>query len=312
MISVIIPVYNEERNIAPLFERLYPILKGVESGAVKKNGGYEVLFIDDGSRDGTAREIEKLRRKDKNVKLLCFSRNFGKSAAMQAGFDEAKGEILILMDGDLQDIPEEIPKFLAAIKNADVVVGWRYYREDRTTKRLASRIFNSLSGFITGLRIHDANCGFKALRKEVAKNLELYGEMHRYLPALAYVKGYKVSEIKIRHAPRLYGRSKYGLSRMWKGFFDLLTVKFLSSFAKRPFHFFGGFGILSFLLGFIIGAWLFAIWLLTGTIGGHTPAAILSMLLLILGLQLISLGLIGEMIAATKARDRVYEIKRRV
>ena len=312
MISVIIPVYNEERNIAPLFERLYPILKGVESGAVKKDGGYEVLFIDDGSRDGTAREIEKLRRKDKNVKLLCFSRNFGKSAAMQAGFDEAKGEILILMDGDLQDIPEEIPKFLAAIKNADVVVGWRYYREDRTTKRLASRIFNSLSGFITGLRIHDANCGFKALRKEVAKNLELYGEMHRYLPALAYVKGYKVSEIKIRHAPRLYGRSKYGLSRMWKGFFDLLTVKFLSSFAKRPFHFFGGFGILSFLLGFIIGAWLFAIWLLTGTIVGHTPAAILSMLLLILGLQLISLGLIGEMIAATKARDRVYEIKRRV
>lgn len=305
MISVIIPVYNEARNIAPLFERLFPVLRNVGEK-------YEILFIDDGSRDGTAQEIEKLHKRDRNVRLLCFSRNFGKSAAMQAGFDDARGEIFITMDGDLQDIPEEIPKFLAALRHADMVVGWRYYREDRATKRLASLIFNSLSGFITGLGIHDANCGFKALRREVAKNLELYGEMHRYLPALAYIKGYKVSEIKIRHAPRLYGRSKYGLSRMWKGFFDLLTVKFLASFAKRPFHFFGGFGILSFLLGFIVGAWLFAIWLLTGTIGGHTPAAILSMLLLILGVQLISLGLLGEMIAATRAGERAYEVKRRV
>ncbi len=310
MISVIIPVYNEERNIAPLFERLSPILRSVE----KVERGYEVIFIDDGSRDGTAQEIEKLRKKDRNVGLLSFKRNYGKSAAMQAGFDEARGETLITMDGDLQDIPEEIPKFLAALKDkdADMVVGWRYYREDKATKRLASRIFNSLSGFITGLRIHDANCGFKALRKEVAKNLEVYGEMHRYLPALAYIKGYKVSEIKIRHAPRLYGRSKYGLSRMWKGFFDLLTVKFLASFAKRPFHFFGGFGILSFLIGFIIGVWLFTIWLLTGTIGGHNPAAIQSMLLLILGVQLISLGLIGEMIAASRAREKPYEIKRKL
>jgi len=303
MISVIIPVYNEERTIAPLFDRLSKVIRGKT---------YEILFIDDGSRDGTVQEIEKLHKTNKNVRLLCFSRNYGKAAALQAGFDNAKGDVLITMDGDMQDIPEEIPKFLAAIKHADMVVGWRYYREDKATKRLASLVFNSLSGIITGLRIHDANCGFKALRKEAAKNLDVYGEMHRYLPALAYVKGYKVSEIKIRHAARLYGRSKYGLSRMWKGFFDLLTVKFLASFAKRPFHFFGGFGILSFLLGFVIGAWLFALWLLTGTIGGHTPAAVLSMLLVILGVQLISLGLIGEMIAASRARERAYEIKRKL
>lgn len=303
MISILIAVYNEEGNILPLYKRLSVVLK---------NQKYEIIFIDDGSRDRTANEVERLHRKDKRVRLVSFIRNRGKAAALQAGFDFAKGDILITMDGDLQDIPEEIPNFLEAIKKADMVVGWRYRRRDKFTKRAVSFIFNNLKGFITGLRIHDSNCGFKIMRKNIVENLNLYGEMHRYLPALAHMKGYKVSELKIKHAPRLYGKTKYGLSRMWRGSFDLLTVKFLSTFAKRPFHFFGGLGILSFIIGLLIGAWLFALWLLTGNIGGHTPAAILSMLLVILGVQLISLGLIGEMIASQKAKEKPYEVKRKL
>ncbi len=304
-ISIIIPVYNEAENIKPLYERLEKILKRYS---------YEIIFVDDGSRDSTAIEVERINKnkKDKRVSLISFKRNYGKSAALQAGFDYASGDIIVTMDGDLQDLPEEIPKFLQAIKNSDLVVGWRWQRKDKATKRFASSIFNNLTRLIIGVNIHDANCGFKAMKREVAKSLNLYGELHRYLPALAYVKGYKVSEIKIAHGKRLHGRSKYGVARMWRGFFDLLTVKFLSTFAKRPFHLFGGLGILSFLSGFVIGAWLFSLWLIFGDIQGHTPAAILSMLLIILGVQLISLGLIGEMIASQKAREKPYEIKKKL
>ncbi len=304
-ISIVIPVYNEEANIMPLYERLDSVMK-------KLKVDYEILFVDDGSKDTTVRKIEELNRKNKRVRLIAFPRNYGKAAALQAGFDYASGNIIVTMDGDLQDLPEEIPNFINALKNSDMVVGWRYQRKDKATKRFASNIFNNLARILIGLQIHDANCGFKAMKAKVARNLDMYGELHRYLPALAYVKGYKVTEIKISHGERLYGRTKYGLSRMWKGFFDLLTVKFLSSFAKRPFHLFGGLGILSFLAGLAIGVWLFILWFIYGTILGHTPAAILSMLLTILGVQLISLGLIGEMIASLKAKEKPYEVKKRL
>ena len=304
MISIIIPAFNEAENILPLYERLVKTLK-------QNRITYEIIFIDDGSNDKTSIEIEKLNKIDRQVKLISFSRNYGKSAAMQQGFETAKGEILITMDADLQDIPEEIPNFLRAIKYYDLVVGWRYKRKDRITKRIASLIFNKLGVFITGLSIHDANCGFKAMKKHVAKSIDLYGELHRYLPTIAYLKGFKVGEIKIQHAERLYGTSKYGISRMWRGFFDLLSVKFLGSFSRKPFHFFGGVGLISLITGSVIGGWLLALWLLTGTIGGHTPAAILSMLLIILGVQLISLGLLAEMIASIKGRE-TQNIKRKI
>ena len=304
-ISILIPVYNEERNIKPLYDRLEKVMN-------KEKYDYEILFVDDGSRDNTEKEIEKLHKKNRKVRLIVFSKNYGKADAMQAGFDSANGDVIITMDGDLQDLPEEIPSFLKEIGKSDLVVGWRYKRHDKFLKKVPSLIFNNLARFLIGLKIHDANCGFKAMKKEVARNIEMYGELHRYLPALAHVKGYKVSEIKIKHAERLHGKTKYGANRMVRGFFDLLTVKFLSSFAKKPFHFFGGLGLFSFLIGFVIGSWLFILWLLTGTIGGHTPAAIFSMLLIILGIQLISLGLLGEMIASIKSKEKSYNIKRKL
>lgn len=303
MISIIIPVYNEEKNIVPLYTRIKKILK---------NKNYEIVFIDDGSTDKTVKEVEKLRKNDRKVRLISFTKNYGKSAALQAGFDYSKGNVIITMDGDLQDLPEEIPKFLEAIKHSDMVVGWRWKRKDKFTKRLASLIFNNLTRLAIGIKIHDSNCGFKAIKRSLVKNIKLYGELHRYFPALAYMKGYKVSEIKIKHSRRLYGKTKYGLARMWRGFFDLLTINFLAKFSRRPFHFFGGFGFTSFFLGFLIGIWLISLWIIYGNIGGHTPAAILSMLLIILGVQLISLGLLAEMIASSKRKERPYEIKRKL
>ncbi len=305
MISVVIPVYNEEKNILPLYERLEKVLR-------KQRQDYEIVFIDDGSKDGSVKVIERIHGKNKKVRLISFTRNYGKAAGLQAGFDHVKGDVIITMDGDLQDLPEEIPKFLEAIKKADMVVGWRHKRMDKVGKRIVSFVYNNLKGSLTGLRIHDSNCGFKILRKGITENVDMYGEMHRYLPALAHIKGYKVSEIKIKHAERLYGKTKYGLNRMWRGFFDLLTVKFLSSFAKRPFHLFGGLGLFSLLLGFIAWIWLFVIWFSTGTIGGKIGFAILGMLLIFTGIQLMSLGLIGEMIASLKAKERPYEVKRKL
>ena len=304
-ISIIIPVYNESRNIFPLYKRLEKVLK-------KQVYNYEIIFIDDGSKDSTVKEIKKIHKKNKQVELISFQRNYGKAAALQAGFDYAKGNIIITMDGDLQDLPEEIPNFIGALKKSDMVVGWRYKRQDKFLKLLPSRIFNNLTNWLTGLGIHDANCGFKAMKKDVAKNLYIYGELHRYLPALAYVKGYKVNEIKIKHAKRLYGKTKYGVSRVWKGFFDLMAVKFLASFSKRPFHLFGSLGLLSFLAGSVLGIWLFILWLITGTIGGHTPIAILVMLLIITGIQLISLGFLAEMIASLKSKEKPYKVKRKL
>lgn len=287
-ISVVVPAYNEEKNLEILYEKLKSVLDNLKCE-------YEIIFVDDGSTDKTFEVLEKLHKKDKGVKVIQFRKNFGKSAALSAGFRYCTGDIVITMDGDLQDDPSEIPKFIEKLKEFDVVSGWRYNRKDPITKKLPSKFFNWLAAHITGVKIHDFNCGFKAYKKEVIKEINLYGELHRYIPALASWKGFRVCEIKVAHHPRLHGKSKYGAGRLIKGFLDLITVKFLTTYLNRPLHFFGVFGILSTFFGLLLGLYLIYIWLLGYGIGNR-PLLVLAVLLTILGIQFISTGLIGELI----------------
>jgi glycosyltransferase involved in cell wall biosynthesis len=234
---------------------------------------------------------------DPRVKGIRFRRNFGKSSALSAGFKKAVGDIVITMDADLQDDPTEIPRFIEMInKGYDVISGWKKVRYDPLSKTLPSRFFNRITAWATGVDIHDFNCGFKAYRKEVVKSIEIYGELHRYIPALAYGKGFTVGEIVVTHHPRKYGRSKYGWERLFKGLLDLFTVVFLTRFFKRPMHIFGGTGAVMFVLGFIINLYLVIHKFLTDTPIGNRPLLTLGVLCMILGIQSLSLGLLGEMI----------------
>ena len=286
-LSIIIPVYNEQDNVLPLYNKLKSILKY----------DHELIFIDDGSRDNTHEILRNIQKKDPKLKIIKFRNNLGKSEALSKGFKHAKGDIIITMDGDLQDDPEEIPRFIEKIKEGyDLVVGWKYKRQDPLSKTIPSKFFNLLIRILTGVKIHDSNCCFKAYKKEVVKNLKIYGELHRYIPSLVHWKGFKVTEIKVKHHKRLHGKSKYGFSRLLKGFLDLLTIKFLIKYSKKPLHFFGSIGIISFLLGILISLYLvYEKYLLNINIGSR-PMLILGVLLLIIGVQFICLGLLGEMI----------------
>jgi len=289
-ISVIIPVRNEEENVEELYTQISDSLEGM------KIKNYEIIFIDDGSTDDTFNVLSALHANTGNVKVIKFGRNLGKSAALSTGFRHANGDIVITMDGDLQDRPEEIPKFIEKINDGyDVVVGWRFHRKDPILKIITSKIFNKLTSLLTGLQIHDFNCGFKAFRKEVVKNIDIYGELHRYIPAIAHWKGYHVGEIKVKHLPRVRGKSKYGVFRIAKGFLDLITISFLMSFGTRPLHIFGSLGLITFLSGIFICSYLTFLWMLGMSIGDR-PLLILGVLLIISGIQFISTGLIGEMI----------------
>jgi len=302
-LSIIIPVLNEAESIP----RLYSKLKGVLDNL---NLGYEILFIDDGSTDNSSIILEELYNKDEHAKVIQFRKNFGKATALSVGFKHAKGDIVITMDGDLQDDPEEIPTFIDKINEGyDLIVGWKFQRKDPITKTLPSKIFNKLTASLTRVKIHDFNCGFKAYRKEVTKNIEVYGELHRYIPALAYWKGYHIGEIKVKHHARKHGKSKYGSSRLVKGFLDLLTVKFLMSFTKKPLHLFGTIGLLFLSVGFMIDLYLMILHILF-LLGGPVeyeirdrPLLLLGILLMVSGVQLISIGLIGEMIASKNQKD---------
>jgi len=299
-LSIIIPVYNEERNIILLHNKLLEVLS-------KLDKSYEILFIDDGSTDNTIKEIKNI--KDENIKLIEFRRNFGKSNALNVGFNKSEGKIIITMDGDLQDDPIEIPRFLEAIKRYDIVSGWKFKRNDPITKTLPSKLANYVTRKATGVKIHDMNCGFKAYKKEVTKNLNLYGDMHRYIPALVAAKGFKIGEIRVRHHKRKYGKSKYGFMRLFRGLFDFITIRFLTNYSNRPLHFFGGWG---FLAGFI-GALFELIALYLKIIQGdkflnHISLILSGFILIVIGFQLISIGLLGEMII--KKEDKKYfEIK---
>lgn len=306
-ISIVCACYNEVESVAELTEKLVLVLD-------RQKKSFEILFVDDGSRDGTFEELTKLHQADKRIRVIKFRSNFGKAAALQAGFSEARGQIVITLDADLQDDPEEIPMFLEKLDSGyDMVSGWKKVRHDPAEKRLPSRFFNFITGRLSGLRLHDFNCGFKAYRKEVIEEINLYGEMHRYIPVLAHNKGFRVGEIPIRHHPRKYGESKYGFERYLRGATDLLTILFLTKYLKRPAHFFGGTGILSSTLGFIICLYLSGLWVLGFRPIGNRPLLFLGILLVISGIQLLSIGLLGEMVTRSgTGNEREYSIETRL
>lgn len=286
MISIIIPVKDEANNIAPLIQSIVTNLEEE----------HEIIFIDDGSTDNTLKNILAARKVLPQVKVIVFQKNFGKAAGLSAGFDKAKGEIIITMDGDLQDEPFELSRFIEKIREGyDLVSGWKFERKDPLAKTLPSKFFNWLTSFLTGIKIHDFNCGYKAYRKPVVENIQLYGELHRYVPVLAGMKGFKIGEIKVKHNKRVHGSSKYGVSRLFKGFFDLITVSYLQRYYKRPLHFFGIIGAVSFLFGIIGGVYLIILKIM-GALIGDRPLLILVVLLMVLGTQFISLGLLAEMV----------------
>jgi glycosyltransferase involved in cell wall biosynthesis len=294
-LSIVIPLYNEEENVEPLYDQLKAALEGV-------GREYEIIIVDDGSTDGSFDVLKRLHGDEKRLKVIRFRRNFGKAAALSAGFETAEGEVVITMDGDLQDDPQEIPRFLQKLEEGfDLVSGWKKQRRDPFSKRWPSRVFNWTVSFLTGLRLHDLNCGFKAYRREVIQELQtrLYGGLHRYIPVLAYARGYRVGEITVAHRPRQRGHSKYGWERFLRGFLDLLTVILLTRYTTRPLHFFGGTGVLAFLTGLGINLYLTVLWFLHYRPIGTRPLLLLGVLLMILGVQLISMGLLGEMVVRT-------------
>ena len=286
-LSIIIPIYNESESI----ELLYDEIK-----SQKFPFQYEIIFIDDGSTDKSRSIIRDLIDKDSAVILIKMKNNYGKSNALSAGFTIASGEIVITMDGDLQDNPYEIYDLIDLIKNGyDVVSGWKKNRRDPISKRILSKIFNFFTSIVTGIKIHDFNCGLKAYRNEVVKSIDVYGGMHRYLPVLAAFNGYRITEKIVKHRERSFGVSKYGGKRIMKGFFDLLTVIFLGKYLNRPLHFFGKLGILFLFIGVVINLYLTYGWF-NGVWIGNRPILFLGILFIIIGVQFFSLGLLGELI----------------
>jgi dolichol-phosphate mannosyltransferase len=302
IISVVIPVHDEELAVAPLYEELAATLDQLDRE-------WEALFVDDGSTDGTFAALTRLHDLARNVRVVRLRRNFGKATALAAGFAQAQGEVVVTMDGDLQDDPAEIPKLLAKLDEGfDLVSGWKTQRRDPLTRRIPSRIFNGVTGAVSGLHMHDMNCGLKAYRAEVVKGLRLYGELHRFLPVLAHQRGYRVAELPVNHRPRGHGRSRYGLERYLRGAFDLLTVSFIGRYRTRPLHLFGTVGLVLGLVGTIVLAYLTAL-KIGGHAIGHRPLLTLGVLLVVVGIQLFSLGLLAELVLA-QHEQRVPEAER--
>lgn len=305
--SIVIPVYNEEDNVEALHKSLKEALD-------KLNIEYELVIVDDGSTDRTLPLLEQLQQKDQNMTVLSLRRNFGQTAAFAAGFDFSRGDVVITMDGDLQNDPNDIPKLLELIKDNDLVSGWRKNRKDPfLSRRLPSMMANWLISKVTGVKLHDYGCSLKAYRRDVIKNLKLYGEMHRFIPAVASWYGVRVAEVETTHHPRLRGKSKYGISRTLKVVLDLITVKFLQSFSTRPLQFFGPVGILSGLIGAVVLVYLSIEKLILGQSIGGRPLLLLGALLIIVGIQFIGMGLLGEMIVRVyheTQRKPIYVIKK--
>lgn len=306
LISFVIPAKNEAENVEILYRELSSQLSKIKRP-------YEVIFIDDGSKDATFKLLVKLHTNDARVVVIRHRAWFGKSAALTSGFDAAKGEIIITMDADLQDNPKDIPAFLKKIDEGyDLVSGWKKKRHDPALRVLASRVAHLLVSTFTNVKLHDLNCGFKAYRKEVAKSLDLYGELYRFIPAMVLKDGYKVTEIPVTHRKRLHGKTKYGWGKMIKGFLDFITVVFLTGYLQRPGHFFGTLGLASFSSGFIIGLYIAYLRFTTGSIQYRHPLLFFGMLLMIIGVQLVSTGLLGEMMlntsrASKKIASRISE-----
>ncbi|MCI0707099.1 MAG: glycosyltransferase family 2 protein [Ignavibacteriae bacterium] len=302
-LSIVVPLYDEEASLRELHEKISVVMT-----RLKKS--YEVIFVDDGSDDGSYKILMELHRQDPHVKVVRFRRRFGKSAALSVGFHEAKGEFVVTMDADLQDDPEEIPGLLDALnENRDLISGWKKQRHDPITKTIPSRFFNFVTGLMTGIPIHDFNCGLKAYRGEVVKELNIYGELHRYIPVLAHYAGYRVGEKAVLHHERKYGHTKFGLSRFFRGFLDLLTVLYTTRYIRRPLHLFGVWGIVSFIAGTAIDLYLSIEWAMGLTSLSNRPLFLVGFLLIIIGIQFVSIGLLGEMITRQQRPDEGYSIR---
>jgi glycosyltransferase involved in cell wall biosynthesis len=291
VISVVVPVHNEERSVALLYDELRSALEPLATP-------WEAIFVDDGSTDGTFAALTRLHNDADNVRVVRLRRNFGKAAALVAGFDQAQGETVVTIDGDLQDDPAEIPRLLAKLDEGfDLVSGWKTHRRDRLSRRALSRIFNRVTGAFSGVQLHDMNCGLKAYRAEVVHGLRLYGELHRFIPVLAHYRGFRIAELPVNHRPREHGRSRYGVERYLRGFLDLLTVSFIGRYRHRPLHLFGGLGLILGAFGSAILIYLTVLKALGNAIG-HRPLLMLGVLLVVIGMQFFSLGLISEMITS--------------
>ena len=311
-ISVIIPLYNEAESLPELNAWIARVMK-------ENSFSYEVLMVDDGSNDGSWDVIKGLAASDPAVHGISFRRNYGKSAALYCGFAQAQGDVVITMDADLQDSPDEIPALVRKIREEgyDVVSGWKQHRKDNpVTKNLPSKLYNATARRITGIKLHDMNCGLKAYRNEVVKNIEVYGEMHRYIPYLAKNAGFtKIGEMPVHHQKRKYGKSKFGMSRFVNGFLDLLSLWFLSTFGKKPMHFFGYSGIFMFLVGFVMTVWIIVAKLVHQAQGiryravTDQPLFYLALLAVVLGVMLFLAGFIGEMIARSGSERNKYNIR---
>jgi glycosyltransferase involved in cell wall biosynthesis len=302
MISVVVPLFNEESSVETLYGEIVTALE-------PEGQQYEVIFVDDGSTDDSLRVLTQLHSESTNVVVVHLRRNFGKAAALQAGFLEAKGDVVVTIDADLQDDPAEIRQLLAKLDQGfDLISGWKTRRNDPWTRRVLSRVFNWATAVVSGVRLHDVNCGLKAYRAEALRGVRLYGELHRFIPVLAAYRGFRVAEIPVHHRPRQHGRSKYGLNRYVRGLFDLVTVTFMGRYRHRPLHLFGGVGLLMGLAGFVILLYLTAVKIGGGAIG-HRPLLTLGVLLMVVAIQFISLGLVSELITS-QHEERMGERER--
>jgi glycosyltransferase involved in cell wall biosynthesis len=303
-ISIVVPVYNEKESLEELHRQIVAAI-GEES--------YEIVFVDDGSTDGSRLVLQRLAAENPAIRLVKFNRNFGKSAALAVGFRESRGEIVLTLDADLQDDPKHIPQFIQKIDEGyDLVSGWKVLRRDPLTKTAPSRLFNLVTAWLTGVRLHDFNCGFKAYRRELVDRLELYGELHRFIPALAFWKGFEVTEIAVDHRPRQFGKSKFGARRFLAGLLDLITVLFLTRFTRKPMHLFGTIGLVCFLAGLVINLYLTGLKLIAGEPIGGRPLLLLGVLLMVMGMQFFATGLLADLANLGSSRgpqlDYRYEV----
>ena len=304
-LSIGIPFYNEVDSLAELYTRVSRSADTcVSAGHISD---WELWLIDDGSTDGSAEIAERFTASDSRVGLVVFRKNRGKAAALQAGFSRASGDVIITMDADLQDDPDEIPRFLEQLEQGyDVVSGWKKQRNDPAEKRIPSRLFNAVTAKGSGVKLHDFNCGFKAYRSEVVRSFTLYGELHRYIPVLAARSGFRITEIVVQHHKREHGTSKYGIERYLRGLFDSMTTLFLLKYFDRPMYFFGRFGLISFLIGFVLCGILTVEWFMGQTIGNR-PFLLLGVMLILLGMQFFGTGYLASMIVETNARRNYSE-----
>ncbi len=301
-LSVVVPAFNEAESLPELNRELVAALDGL-------GRPWEIVYVDDGSRDGTDQAIAALAAADPRVRGAVLRRNFGKSAALATGFKRARGEWIVTIDADLQDDPAELPGMVAALEGGlDLVSGWKQKRQDPITKTMPSRLFNAVTSLVAGVRLHDFNCGFKLYRREVVDAIEVYGELHRFMPALAHWRGFRVGEVPVRHRARRFGQSKFGAARFVNGFLDLLSAAFISTSVLKPLHVFGRIGLLFLAGGGLIGLWFVAQW--TGGAPMRVrPLMLFGAGLVLLGIQFILMGLLGEMIANMRARDD-YPLRR--